>query len=89
MIRLIFIIALAFLGIFVNPFQPGVWDFVFRFLVFVLIIYLLFNSGFLPGRKREDLPADQHHRPVAGACGGGPGAEVEPGRAGVPGIPSA
>ncbi len=63
MIRLIFIIALAFLGIFVNPFQPGVWDFVFRFLVFVLIIYLLFNSGFLPGRKREDLPADQ--RPAA------------------------
>ena len=63
MIRLIFIIALAFLGIFVNPFQPGVWDFVFRFLVFVLIIYLLFNSGFLPGRKREDIPADL--RPAA------------------------
>ncbi len=58
MIRLITIIVLAFLGIFVNPFPPGVWDFVFRFLIFVLIIYLLFNSGIPVGRKKEEIPAD-------------------------------
>jgi transcriptional regulator with GAF, ATPase, and Fis domain len=55
MIRLISIIVLVFLGIFVQPFRPGIGDFIFRFLIFILIIYLLFNSRFLSGRKKEEF----------------------------------
>jgi transcriptional regulator with GAF, ATPase, and Fis domain len=58
MIQLIIIIALAFLGIFVHPFPQGLGDFIFRFLDFVLIIYLLFNSGFPAGRKKENIAAE-------------------------------
>jgi transcriptional regulator with GAF, ATPase, and Fis domain len=58
MVRLIIIVALAFLGIFVHPFPPGVWDFILRFIVFVLIIYLLFNSQLTVSTKKDVIPLD-------------------------------
>jgi len=54
MIRIISVIILSFLGIFIHPFPPGVGDFVLRFSIFALIIYLLYGLKLPAGRKKEE-----------------------------------
>jgi transcriptional regulator with GAF, ATPase, and Fis domain len=44
MYKTIIIIALCLFGIFVHPFNPGVVDFIYRFIIFSIIVYLLYTS---------------------------------------------
>jgi len=41
---------------FVRPFSPGVIDFIYRFLDFILIIFLLFNSRLLAANRKDESP---------------------------------
>jgi len=43
MYKTILIVALCLIGIFVHPFDPGIMDFVYRFIVFSVIVYLVYN----------------------------------------------
>jgi transcriptional regulator with GAF, ATPase, and Fis domain len=76
MVRIIAVITLSFLGIFIQPFPPGVGDFIFRFLILALIIYLMYGfrppagsakenvqTGFStdPDEKRRSLEQEVHH----------------------------
>jgi len=45
MARTIAIIVLSLAGIFIHPFSPGILDFIFRFLVFAIIVYLLYLNA--------------------------------------------
>jgi transcriptional regulator with GAF, ATPase, and Fis domain len=42
MYRTVLIVALCLLGIFVHPFDPGILDFIYRFIVFSIIVYLVY-----------------------------------------------
>ena len=44
MYKTVIIIALCLFGIFVHPFDPGVIDFIYRFIIFSIIVYLLYTS---------------------------------------------
>jgi putative methionine-R-sulfoxide reductase with GAF domain len=41
--KTIIIIVLCLLGIFVHPFDPGLLDFIYRFVIFVLIVFLVYT----------------------------------------------
>ena len=42
--KIIIIIVLCLLGIFVHPFDPGIMDFIYRFIIFAVIIFLVYTS---------------------------------------------
>jgi len=71
--KTIIIILLCLLGIFVHPFDPGLLDFIYRFIIFAIIIYLVYTSlqSFQEeDTKKEDLrdfPAEipSHEGPAA------------------------
>lgn len=54
MIRIVSVIILSFLGIFIQPFPPGVGDFIFRFLIFALIIYFIYGFRQPAGKKQQE-----------------------------------
>jgi GAF domain-containing protein len=43
MYKTILIVALCLIGIFIHPFDPGIIDFIYRFVVFSVIVYLVYN----------------------------------------------
>ena len=43
MYKTIAIVALCLIGIFIHPFDPGIVDFIYRFIVFSIIVYLIYN----------------------------------------------
>jgi GAF domain-containing protein len=43
MYKTILIVALCLIGIFIHPFDPGIMDFVYRFVVFSIIVYLVYD----------------------------------------------
>jgi len=63
MYKTILIVALCLIGIFVHPFEPGVTDFVYRFVVFSIIVYLVYNMYQQSGES-EDEPEEQFINPV-------------------------
>ena len=50
--KTIIIILLCLLGIFVHPFDPGLLDFIYRFIIFAIIIFLVYTS--LQSLREED-----------------------------------
>lgn len=58
MYKTIIIVALCLIGIFVHPFDPGIMDFVYRFIVFSLIVYLVY-SIYQQSGESEDEPDEQ------------------------------
>ncbi len=52
--RIIIIVLLCLLGIFVHPFDPGLMDFFYRFIVYSIIVYLVYIT-FQRQQKDEDL----------------------------------
>jgi len=64
MYKTIVIVALCLIGIFVHPFDPGIMDFVYRFVVFSIIVYLVYNIYQQEGES-EDEPDEQFIRPVS------------------------
>jgi transcriptional regulator with GAF, ATPase, and Fis domain len=67
MTRLIVIVFLSFVGIFVHPFPAGVLDFVLRFFIFILIIFLLFSGkSFGSGSRSEPEETEVKEMPAAG-----------------------
>lgn len=43
MLKTVLIVALCLIGIFIHPFDPGVLDFIYRFIVFGAIVYLVYD----------------------------------------------
>jgi transcriptional regulator with GAF, ATPase, and Fis domain len=43
MSKTILVVALCLVGIFIHPFDPGIVDFIYRFVVFSIIVYLVYN----------------------------------------------
>jgi len=64
MYKTILIVALCLIGIFIHPFEPGIMDFVYRFVVFSIIVYLVYNIYQHEGES-EDEPDEQFIRPVS------------------------
>ena len=56
MYKTILIVVLCLLGIFIHPFDPGLLDFIYRFIVFSLIVYLVYNIYRLPAEESEETP---------------------------------
>jgi GAF domain-containing protein len=63
MYKTILIVALCLIGIFVHPFDPGIMDFVYRFIVFSIIVYLVYNIYQREGES-EDESNEQFIRTV-------------------------
>lgn len=42
--KIIIIVSLCLLGIFVHPFDPGLLDFIYRFVIYSLIVYLVYTT---------------------------------------------
>ena len=63
MYKTILIVALCLIGIFVHPFDPGITDFVYRFIVFSIIVYLVYNIYQQSGESEED-PEERFIKPV-------------------------
>jgi transcriptional regulator with GAF, ATPase, and Fis domain len=59
MYKTVTIIALCLFGIFVHPFDPGVIDFIYRFIIFSIIVYLLYTSS-----QQQDETADDPDEPA-------------------------
>ncbi len=43
-LQLIAVLVLVFLGLFLHPFSYGFWDFFYKFLIFIVITYLLYRN---------------------------------------------
>lgn len=43
-LQLFGILILLFIGLFLHPFEFGIWDFIYRFLIFMLITYLIYRN---------------------------------------------
>ncbi len=54
MLKTVLIVALCLIGIFIHPFDPGVIDFIYRFIVFVAIVYLVYDA-FRRSEEDRDL----------------------------------
>jgi transcriptional regulator with GAF, ATPase, and Fis domain len=54
MYKTILIVALCLIGIFVHPFDPGIIDFIYRFIVFSVIVYLVYNIYQQSGESEEE-----------------------------------
>ncbi len=66
MLRLAVTVILAILGIFVHPFDPGIVDFIYRFLVFSGLIYIAYLSFKDPEKwPAENGPAQEPEAPAA------------------------
>jgi transcriptional regulator with GAF, ATPase, and Fis domain len=63
MYKTILIVALCLIGIFVHPFDPGIMDFVYRFIVFSIIVYLVYNVYQQSGES-ENRSQEQFFKPV-------------------------
>jgi GAF domain-containing protein len=55
MYKTILIVALCLIGIFVHPFDPGIVDFIYRFIVFSVIVYLIYNIYRQTGEPEEEI----------------------------------
>ncbi len=63
MYKTILIVALCLIGIFVHPFDPGIIDFIYRFIVFSIIVYLIYNI-YQQTRESETEPIESFIKPV-------------------------
>jgi len=63
MYKTILIVALCLIGIFIHPFDPGIMDFVYRFIVFSIIVYLVYDIYQRNGES-EDKSDEQFIRPI-------------------------
>ena len=63
MYKTIAIVALCLIGIFIHPFDPGIMDFIYRFIVFSIIVYLVYNIYQQTGES-ENESEDQFIKPV-------------------------
>ena len=67
-LQLIIILFLFFVGLFIKPFSYGLWDFVYKFIIFVTATYLLYknfvqekeenNDEFLENKMRKTIPEE-------------------------------
>lgn len=67
MIKHYLTVFLILTGIFIHPFQSGVVDFIFRFVLFSVIVYLLIF------KKNSEHESDNRSRPSPGKIGTDPG----------------
>jgi len=65
MYKIILIVVLCLLGIFIHPFDPGLLDFIYRFIVFSSIVYLVYNIYRLPAEEAEETIATNQLVPTA------------------------
>jgi transcriptional regulator with GAF, ATPase, and Fis domain len=63
MYKTILIVALCLIGIFVHPFEPGIMDFIYRFIVFSIIVYLVYNIYQQTGESGEE-PEERFIKPI-------------------------
>ena len=64
MYKTVIIITLCLFGIFVHPFDPGVIDFIYRFIIFSIIVYLLYMSYRQQDETTDDPPEPAQVSPV-------------------------
>ena len=55
--RIIIIISLCLLGIFVHPFDPGLLDFFYRFIIYSVIVYLVYIT--FQRQQKDDEEEDE------------------------------
>jgi GAF domain-containing protein len=55
MYKTIFIVALCLIGIFIHPFDPGIVDFIYRFIVFSIIVYLVYDIYRQTGESEDEI----------------------------------
>jgi transcriptional regulator with GAF, ATPase, and Fis domain len=55
MYKTIIIVALCLIGIFIHPFDPGIVDFIYRFIVFSIIVYLVYNIYRQSGETEDEI----------------------------------
>ena len=54
MYKTILIVALCLVGIFIHPFDPGIVDFIYRFIIFSIIVYLVYTMYREAGEQDEE-----------------------------------
>jgi GAF domain-containing protein len=54
MYKTILIVALCLVGIFIHPFDPGIVDFIYRFFIFSVIVYLVYTMYRQTGEQDEE-----------------------------------
>ena len=55
MYKTILIVALCLIGIFIHPFDPGIIDFIYRFIVFSIVVYLVYNIYRETGESEDEI----------------------------------
>jgi Ca2+/Na+ antiporter len=60
--RTIIIITLCLLGIFVHPFDPGLLDFIYRFIIYAIVVYLIYITY---QQNQEDFQEKSIAEPIA------------------------
>jgi len=58
-IQLIIILLLVFVGIFIKPFSYGVWDFIYKFIIFVGATYLIYKNFVQSSEENKDIEDTQ------------------------------
>jgi transcriptional regulator with GAF, ATPase, and Fis domain len=59
-IQLIIILFLVFIGIFIKPFSYGVWDFIYKFIVFVGATYLIYKNFAQGSEENKDVEQSEN-----------------------------
>ncbi|MCK5033996.1 MAG: hypothetical protein KAS18_10195, partial [Calditrichia bacterium] len=64
-LQLIVVLLLIFIGLFIKPFSYGLWDFIFKFIIFVGTTYLLYKN-FLQNtvENKKDHVEDKSKKPL-------------------------
>jgi transcriptional regulator with GAF, ATPase, and Fis domain len=55
MFHTVSIVILALFGIFIRPFDPGTFDFIYRFIIFAAITFLLYNKWRIEPQSKQDI----------------------------------
>lgn len=55
MYKTVLIVALCLMGIFIHPFDPGLMDFIYRFVIFSIIVYLVYDFY----RQSKQTPVEE------------------------------
>lgn len=64
MYKTVLIVVLCLLGIFIHPFDPGLLDFVYRFIIFSVIVYLVYHLFHLPSQPVDETSTISQHIPA-------------------------
>lgn len=57
-LQLIIILLLFFIGLFIKPFSYGLWDFIYKFIIFVAATYLLYKNYVQENEENDNVLSD-------------------------------